>query len=198
MIDAATTVVLLGLAILIVAAFVLKLWGVPHAKRLPYFLAITVIVWGTITILGEFITGWATNNYCYYYLGCNEGFFGYDAVEHFLFGFALAFTLLWLSGLFPKFSLISGSRSRTILTIVAHVALAAVVWEMFECAWDQYRITILHETLFNFKLHIDQLAQSSNLDTMGDISFSLFGALIASGSMEFLHKGILKRFTGQL
>ena len=150
------------------------------------------MVWLVLTILGEFVTGWATNSFCYTYLGCNDGFFGYDAMEHLLFGFALLLAILWLGEVFPALSLVHGKRTKTILTLIAYVALAAVVWEMYECAWDQYRITILHETLFSFKLHIDALSQSSNLDTMGDISFSLFGALTASGIAEFLQRGILK------
>jgi hypothetical protein len=191
MLDTATLMVLLGFIILIVAAFLLKFGAVP-ARRLAIFLVIATVVWLALTILGEFVTGWATNNICYQYLGCNDGFFGYDAVEHLLFGFALVFVFLWLGGVIPRVSLVAGNRMKTIVTLVAYVALVAVLWEMYECGWDQYRVVVLHETLFSFKLHIDALAQSSNLDTMGDISFSLLGALIASGVAEFLQRGILK------
>lgn len=192
MLDAATTAVLVGFAIILVTAFILKFSRVQSGKRFTIFLTVSTVVWFVLTVLGEFITGWATNNICYRYLGCNDGFFGYDAMEHLLFGFALMLALLWLSTTFPKLSLVTQNRIKTLVTLIAFVALAAVIWEMFECAWDQYRVVILHETLFSFKLHIDALSQSSNLDTMGDISFSLFGALIASGIAEFLRKGILK------
>jgi hypothetical protein len=193
MLDAGTTAVLVGFAVIIAAAFALKFSHVSHDRRLTVFLSVATVVWFALTVLGEFITGWATNNICYKYLGCNDGFFGYDAMEHLLFGFALLTFMLWLAGRFPSFSLIARTRIKTIVTLIAYVALAAVVWEMFECGWDQYRVVILHETLFSFKLHIDALSQSSNLDTMGDISFSLFGALVASGIAEFLQRGILKR-----
>jgi hypothetical protein len=193
MLDAGTTAVLIGFAIIIITAFALKFSRLPQRSRLTVFLSIATAVWLVLTVLGEFITGWATNNICYRYLGCNDGFFGYDAMEHLLFGFALLMCMLWLADRFPPLSLIARKRIKTIVTLIAYVALTAVIWEMFECAWDQYRVVILHETLFSFKLHIDALSQSSNLDTMGDISFSLFGALIASGIAEFLHKGVLKR-----
>jgi|GEM_PF-751132 hypothetical protein len=193
MLDAATTSVLTGFAVIIAAALALKFSHVSHDRRLTVLLSLATVVWFVLTVLGEFVTGWATNNVCYRYLGCNDGFFGYDAMEHLLFGFALLIFMLWFGGRFPSFSLIARTRIKTIVTLIAYVALVAVVWEMFECGWDQYRVVILHETLFSFRLHIDALSQSSNLDTMGDISFSLFGALIASGIAEFLQRGLLKK-----
>ena len=192
MLDTATLIVLLGFVILIAAVLLLRFAAVP-ARRVPAFLVIATFLWFVLTILGEFVTGWATNNICYRYLGCNDGFFGFDSIEHFLFGFALVFAFLLLGRSVSGLSLVTESRVKTIVTLIAYVALTAVVWEMFECGWDQYRVVILHETLFSFKLHIDALSQSSNLDTMGDISFSLFGALVASGIAEFLQCGILHR-----
>jgi hypothetical protein len=191
MFDAATLTVLVGAFVLIASAFVLKFASFP-AYRIRSFLAVATVVWLVISILGEFVTGWATNNMCYAYLGCNDGFFGYDAVEHFVFGFALVFAFLWLGRMLPTVSFVAGNRTKTVLTLLAHVALVAVVWEMVECGWDQYRITILHETLFSFRLHVDQLAQSSNLDTMGDILCTILGALFSSAMAEFLEPQILK------
>ena len=154
MLDAATTAVLAGFAIIIVSAFAMKFSRFGHERRLTLFLAAATVVWFLLTVLGEFITGWATNNICYTYLGCNDGFFGYDAMEHLLFGFALLTFMLWLGRRFPSFSLIAHTRIKTIVTLLAYVAFAAVIWEMFECGWDQYRVVILHETLFSFKFKL--------------------------------------------
>ena len=192
MLDTATTVVLIGFAVLVIAAFVLKFAHLPRIRRFCIFLCISIVVWLAISIPGEFFTGWATNSYCYQYLGCNEGFFGYDAVEHLLFGFSLLLAFLFLGDRYEGISLITTSRAKSIVTLLAYVALAAVIWEMFECGWDQYRVVILHETLFSFRLHIDALSQSSNLDTMGDISSTLLGAFAACGIAEFLQRGMLR------
>ncbi len=122
------------------------------------------------------------NSTCFTLLGCNAGFFGYDAIEHFLCGAAVFLAILWLCKKFPEHSILPNERYWKIaLTLVAYVALLAVLWEILECAHDYFNLSILHEHLFNYRLHINALDQPSNLDTMGDISFTLIGALVSLG-----------------
>ena len=193
-VDTPTQVVLLSFLILFGAALYLQQGRVSKPPRIAVFLAVSGAVWLVVTCLGEFVTDWATNNtVCYAYLGCNVDFFGFDAMEHFLFGFPVIFGILWIGQRFLALSVVSPRYGKTILTLVTYVTFIAVAWELAECAYDAFRITILHERLFDFRLHIDQLAQSSNFDTMGDISFTLVGAIFGLAAAEWVDRGILKR-----
>ena len=75
-------------------------------------------------------------------------------------------------------STMSPAPGKSALAIVATVALIAVLWEIGECAHDAFRLDILHEPLRNAFTHIDLLDQPTNLDTMGDLTFSIVGACI--------------------
>jgi hypothetical protein len=131
-----------------------------------------------VCIFGEGMGGsFGSNPSCYKYLGCTTGFFGYDAIEHFLFGIAAVGILVWFFMKFPKYSLLHTERWKNILTVVALIILVSVIWEFIECAHDYFRIEVLHQLLINFRLHINSLDQPTNLDTMGDLFFSLFGSL---------------------
>ncbi len=151
---------------------------------------ITSAIFLVTTILGEGIGGsLAANPSCYPYLGCTSGFFGYDAIEHLLFGIAGTFVLVWLFKKFPHYSLLNTIRWKNILMFIALIVLISVLWEFLECAHDVFRISILHQPLTNVKLHLNLLDQPSNLDTMGDLFFGLFGSVIA---FFFLPKHTLK------
>lgn len=145
-------------------------------RRLRLFNGISVIAWTGVTFFGELFNG-APNAACYPYLGCDAGFFGYDALEHFLFGFAALWMLVWLCGRFSRISILHIEFWKSALLLVAMVAFFSVLWEIGEWFRDAYLLDIAHETLLNFRLHINYLAQPSNFDTMGDLSFSLLGSL---------------------
>ena len=149
-----------------------------RSQALTTLLCVIGGVWIITTFIGEFVFG-AGNSECSKYLGCVNGFFGYDAFEHLFFGITAALVIMWVSDRFPKLSLRGDRRWKTALTIVAIVALISVLWEIGECVHDTFSVDVLHETLFNFRLHIDLLAQSSNLDTMGDLTFALAGSIVA-------------------
>lgn len=125
------------------------------------------------------IGGFGFNAACYKYLGCTTGFFGYDAMEHFLSGLAIAWLLVWFFKKYPQYSLLHSSRWKNILVLFGSVALILVAWELMECAHDYFRLEVLHQPLFNVRLHLNRLDQPSNFDTMGDMAFSLFGGAIA-------------------
>ena len=135
-------------------------------------------IYAIVTFLGECYPSWATTPVCYRFLGCNVGFGGYDAAEHFLFGVAFTLFIIWLSRRYARFSFDGYSAWRTILFIISFVALISVCWEFYECAYDAFRQNILHEVLFNFRLHINFLDQPSNIDTMGDLFYDIFGAIV--------------------
>ena len=131
-------------------------------------------------IFGE---GWGgslgLNNSCTSLLGCSAGFFGFDAVEHFISGIAITSILLFIFKKYPQYSLLNDKRWKNILTILALVAFAGVLWEFIECAHDLFRSNVLNQVLINRKLHLNLLDQPNNIDTMGDLFFSLLGSTIS-------------------
>lgn len=139
---------------------------------------VPIIVWPAVTSYGEFFNG-AANSVCYPYLGCDAGFFGYDALEHFLFGFAAVWVIVWLCRKFPPHSILTAEHWKSGLILVASVMLVAVFWEIGEFLRDAYLLDIARERLFDLQLHINYLAQPSNFDTMGDLTLSFFGSLLA-------------------
>jgi hypothetical protein len=141
------------------------------------------VIWIAVTIYGEFMNG-APNSACYPFLGCDSGFFGYDALEHFLFGVTAVWAIIWLWRRFPRISLGHARFWKSALTILSLVMLVAVLWEMGECFRDAYLLDIAHQSLVNFRLHINYLAQPSNFDTMGDLTFTMLGALISITSLR--------------
>ena len=141
---------------------------------------ITTSVYLVSIAFGQGILGnLGINSQCYKYLGCNLGFFGYDAIEHFLFGVAIVWVLVWFFQKYPKFSLFDNKRWKNIFIIITLIALISVVWALLKFTHDAIRINILHQTLVNWKLHINFLDQPSNANTMGDFFFNLFGAVIS-------------------
>ena len=133
-----------------------------------------------VCIFGE---GWGgsfgANGACSPYMGCTAGFFGYDAIEHFLFGISAIWILIWVFQKFPQYSVLGEKRWKNILILIALVVLISVFWEFLECAHDYFRLEVLHQPLLNLKLHINYLDQPTNLDTMGDLTFGLVGAVVA-------------------
>lgn len=115
---------------------------------------------------------------CFKYLGCNSGFFGYDAIQHLLFGSTLLFAIIWFCKKFPKYSIFEKERWKNIIILISLITLVALLWELLEFFHDSYNVTILHEHLLNYRLHINTLDQPSNQDTMRDMFFNVFGAII--------------------
>jgi hypothetical protein len=106
------------------------------------------------------------------------GFAGYDAFEHLFFGVALVILIVWLCEHFPKYCITHPERWKTALIVVAVVVFISVLWEILECTHDALRMNVLHESLRNFSLNINLLDQPTNIDTMGDLSFGLVGAIV--------------------
>jgi hypothetical protein len=147
-------------------------------SRLGKMTVASTALFAAVTTYGEFFEG-APNAACYLFLGCDEGFFGYDALEHFLFGFAAVWIIVRLCELFPRYSILPDEYWKCGLIVLSLVALVAVGWEFCEWFRDAYLLDIAHQPLLNLRLHINYLAQPSNFDTMGDLSFTLLGSFLA-------------------
>lgn len=129
--------------------------------------------------LGD-IWGMMRNSQCFKYLGCNAGFFGFDALVHFLAGILFITFVLWLFHKYPKLNLLHGDFWKNAIILLAIVALLGVTWEIMEFSADHIRMNILHENL----THPNHLAQPSNSDTMGDLTFGLLGAALSIGMLR--------------
>jgi hypothetical protein len=150
-----------------------------HTQRRTALLAlISLGIYLVAVVFGELL-GFASNSACYPLLGCTSGFFGFDAIEHFLFGITAIWLIIWACERFPEHSILQEKRWKAGFVLIATVALIAVFWEFLEGAHDVIRVDILREPLFSLRFHINLLDQPSNLDTMGDIAFTLVGALVA-------------------
>lgn len=150
-----------------------------HFPRIAVMTLSIMTLWIVVCYFGE-IVGLAANGTCYKYVGCTDGFFGFDAIEHFLFGVTLVWGVIWACRTFPKYSILRIKPFETMVALISFVALIAVFWEFAECAHDAFRLYVLNNSyLLNFRLHIDLLDQPTNLDTMGDIAFSLFGGIVS-------------------
>ena len=71
--------------------------------------------------------------------------------------------------------------------VLAIAALIGVSWEILEFIFDHVRMDIFHVNL----IYPNQMAQASNSDTMGDLSFGLLGALTSSCVMRLIDRKLL-------
>ncbi len=143
-----------------------------------------------------FLLGWALgirgpiliDNYkCYALLGCNMGFFGYDAVLHFWSGIMDVVLIIWLTRNFPALNIFRKQQWKNFLITISLVAFISVAWEIGELGHDQYRMKVLHQDLLNENLitpnHLDQ---PTNNDTMGDMTFAIIGSALTVLSLNSL------------
>jgi len=131
---------------------------------------------------GQVWPRWEANDLCFRYLGCNAGFFGYDALVHFFFGITAAFGLMGIFESWPKLSLFHKTLRhplrnwKNVLIVILFVAAISYFWEILECSTDAYRMYFLHLDLLHPK---NILAQPSDFDTMGDMTCAVVGSFIA-------------------
>ncbi len=148
-----------------------------------------IILWGAIIlfILLEYIGGnivhldglkLMANGLCFRTLGCNNGFFGYDALVHFSGGFLEAASIFFLANTYPTISPFVRAEEKyaCIKNFIIFLGMLAVLgygWELIEFIFDQVRMGIFHMQL----LVPNELAQPTNADTMGDIFFGICGGV---------------------
>lgn len=140
------------------------------------YVIVSIIAFLFLEYVSDFVFKWLNNSYCPIYVGCNIGFFGLDAVQHFLSGIIEVSVIIYLAVQYRYFNILIGSFKQNILIILSITALIGASWEIIEYFYDIFRTTILNINL----LEPNNLAQPNNYDTMGDISFNLFGAIIMS------------------
>ncbi len=143
-------------------------------SRLGIVLMVLLPIYIFALLSGDFWFHLMSNDKCYTYLGCNAGFFGYDALVHFLSGIIIAVSLLLIRHYYPEAAAFSHKKWMQALVIMGIAALIGVVWEILEFSYDHFRMDILHINL----IYPNLLAQPSNSDTMGDLTFGLLGVLI--------------------
>ncbi len=154
-------------------------------SRLGALLITSTSAWGLVWFVNGNLFGLMDNSLCFKYLGCNAGFFGYDAFVHFLGGIMETVFILWLARKSPKFNFLQKNFLKNAVLLVALVALLSVGWEIGEFGFDHVRMDILHQDL----LHpTNRLRQASNSDTMGDLFFTLFGATVMATVLKFSDK----------
>lgn len=140
-----------------------------------------VSVFAVAEVIGGHAFGWMDNSYCFTYLNCNAGFFGYDAFVHFLGGIIEVIFIFWLAEKFSQFNFFQKSFWKNFTILMALVALLSVGWELGEFSYDTVRMNIFHEDLVH---PTDRLRQVNNDDTMGDFFFGLFGAILMIAILE--------------
>jgi len=145
---------------------------------------VPIFLFGTI---GGDIFGLMSNQACYTLFGCNVGFFGYDAMMHLLSGLVEVTLILWLVRKKPALNPFSSSFTKNVVIMVAICVLLGVLWELGEFTFDSYRIYVLHQDLF----HPNLLAQASNSDTMGDLTFGMAGAYLSTLLYKLTDKRLL-------
>lgn len=159
-------------------------------SRLDALLITSTSAWGLVWFVNGDLFGWMNNSFCFKYLGCNAGFFGYDALVHFLGGIMEAAFIFWLAKKSPKFNFFSQPRAdpplaeknfwKNFIIVIALVALLGVGWELGEFAFDRARMDVLRQDLL---YPTNRLRQASNSDTMGDFLFGLFGAAVMTAAL---------------
>lgn len=111
------------------------------------------------------------------------GFLGYglwwlDVVMHFLGGIWLAVLGWWYLFGYKNYPRDFSPSGLLILGLISFAVFSGVLWEFYEFSWDY----------FFAKPYQDTLAQMSLEDTLSDLFFDLFGAVIASGFLLYYYR----------
>ncbi len=147
----------------------------------------------TLLFIALFAGHWlGDNSLCYKLLGCNAGFFGYDTIEHFLSGLLVASLVVRHARRRTRPDFLKNTFWRDVITLTAFVALFGLGWEMIEFFRDN---VLMHIKFFhNIRLLLpDSVAQPSNSDTMGDLTFDLLGGLVGALVLRLVDSRIWRR-----
>jgi hypothetical protein len=163
-----------------------------NMKKGVSWIAALLIISASIFALFEFVDGHLfglmNNALCFKYLGCNAGFFGYDAIAHFASGIIEIIFILWLAKKTSRFNFLHNNFWKSVLILMAIVALIGVGWEILEFVGDHVRMYVFHEDLLR---PANRLFQPSNSDTVGDLTFGLLGATITILILGLIDRALL-------
>ncbi len=154
---------------------------------------VSTFIFITVQFIGGDVFGLSRSGRCFALLGCNAGFFGYDAFVHFVAGITLALLIIWLGKVYPGLRVISANFWKSVIIVIALCALIETGWEVFEFGVDHVRMDILHQNLVS----ANQLLQTNNSDTMGDETFNLIGGVVAIIMIALFQQGVFTDETGQ-
>ena len=141
-----------------------------------YFTITFFIVFFVLHVLGYYGPKFMDNSKCFQYLGCNMGFFGYDALTHFISSVMISSFVVWLMKKKIQINILHDSFFRNLVVIITIMMFITFSWEFAEYSRDQFRIKVLHENI----THPNCRDQASDSDTMGDMTFSILGATFTS------------------
>lgn len=106
----------------------------------------------------------------------------FDIPLHFLWGAVGALTFYWLAYRFPGYINVEKNFLVTFVMVLGWVALVGVIWEFSEFLYD----LIVYVNGFSIRL-----VQFSLDDTIADLAFDLFGAVVVAVAMRLsYHKDI--------
>lgn len=161
-----------------------------HYGVLNIALAVTMALYLVVILLhGHF----GANVLCFPKLGCNAGFFGYDAFfEHFLCACVGTLLLVRFMKTHPHRSFLYNSFWKNIIVLIALTMLLGVAWELFEFSHDQIMLYAPPQRAIFF-LTPDRRLQPSNIDTMGDLTFDLMGSSTALIVLSLIGRDLIKR-----
>lgn len=158
----------------------------------------------TLIIIAILFVGWLvgsngphlmSNDICFDFLGCNVGFGGLDALLHLVSGVGEVVALVWLSLRNARLSLFQEKFWKNMVIVISIASMIILLWEVGELGLDQFRATVLDKNL----IAKNELYQPNNLDTMGDVVFSLVGAAITGYVLRSrINKGEYKTVTGNI
>lgn len=160
-----------------------------EADRARSWLNMAFAVTLSAFIVGAIAGRWLMpNELCFRYLGCNAGFFGFDALLHFTAGVAESALIIWLA-LFPKTRMfeLRSSLWKNALILIALVALLSIGWEILEYNHDHILRSYAWFRAMAF-VHPMFQAQPSLSDTMGDLTVTLIGGLLTTPLLRLFRK----------
>lgn len=128
------------------------------------------------------------NSRCFPVVGCNAGFFGYDAITHMAGGILWATLFVWLMLRYKRMHILHTTFGKSFFVIISTITLIHVGWEFYEFGLDK-----IDTLLLGRPLHFDEIAQPSNTDTMGDLIFGLLGAMCGVFLMRLVEPTFFKR-----
>ncbi len=146
----------------------------PSRKIAVGFLS-SILIFLIATYIGD-QGGWTANQYCPNYISCVVGFFGFDAMQHFLGGAISLFIIGFYSDMYPEYSLFHENRVKNFLILLSVSIFLAFMFEVGEMSHDAWRFGIRHISQSMSGAH--QLDQPMNLDTMGDMFFHSIASMI--------------------
>jgi len=159
-------------------------------RKLTTLLVCSIILFLILRVGLGYTFGWFNNGSCSTYLGCVNGFFGFDILVHFSSGIFIIIFLLWLMDRFPRLNILHDEFWKNVIILAAIAVFIGISWEMWEFVLDHYRMLILHQDL----LHpMNLLMQASNDDTMGDLTFGFLGAISAIFSLRKFMPEVFKK-----